>query len=57
MIRGEFIVPTDDRKPGVYPVGRAEDFPSMFDGGCAVVNLLYDVAAKRITAIACNGYA
>lgn len=59
MIQGELVLAStdEDGRPGVYPVGGVEDFPLIADGGCSVVNLLYDIAAKRITAITCNGYA
>src|SRR5471032_79553 len=56
MISGEFVV-FGGQKPGIFPVGREEDFPGIMDGGCGVVHLLYDIAAKRITEIGCNGVA
>lgn len=43
-------------KPRVYFVPE-DKFPSLFDGGCSVVNMLYDVDADRLVSIACNGVA
>ena len=58
MISGEYVLSfSADQKPGVYPVGREQDFPGISDGGCSVVHLLYDIATKRIAYIGCNGYA
>jgi hypothetical protein len=36
---------------------RVEDLPSIFDGGCMQVTILYSIPAKRILRVACNGYA
>jgi hypothetical protein len=59
MIRGEFLLFDafdSSKRPGIYIV--AEDgLPSVFDGGCSVVNLLYDLETARIVSISCNGIA
>jgi len=34
-----------------------DKFPSVFDGGCGVVNMLYDVDADRMVWLHCNGLA
>jgi|HubBroStandDraft_5_1064220.scaffolds.fasta_scaffold42369_3 hypothetical protein len=34
-----------------------DQFPGIFDGGCSVVNMLYDVEAERMVSISCNGVA
>jgi hypothetical protein len=41
-----------DRKIHIGP-----NHPIAVDGGCSVVNTLYDVEADRITSITCNGVA
>jgi hypothetical protein len=59
MIRGEFLLSDafdSSKGPGVYIV--AEDgLPVVSDGGCSVVNLLYDLKTARIVSINCNGIA
>jgi hypothetical protein len=59
MIRGELIMPFGSRmKPaGTYVVGSEKDFPMIFDGGCAVMHVVYDVEAGHIVSLRCNGVA
>jgi hypothetical protein len=57
VIRGEFVIPLPPDKPAGIYIGAESDFPGIMDGGCGVVNLLYDVKAARIVWIRCNGYA
>lgn len=59
MIRGEFVVPFGSgMKPaGVYMVKDATDFPIIDDGGCAVMQVVYDVEAEHIVSLKCNGLA
>lgn len=67
MIRGELVhapreCPQPVRDVGVFCAYQAgihlnEEFPSILDGGCGIVNLLYDPAARRIVWIRCNGVA
>jgi hypothetical protein len=59
MIRGELVRPMDSKmKPvGVYVVDSEKDFPVISDGGCSIVNLVYDVETTHIISLKCNGYA
>ena len=54
MIWGYFVL---SDKPGIYHVASRYNFPMINDGGCGVVQVLYDVEAKRIDVLACNGVA
>jgi hypothetical protein len=47
------------QRPGrVHPVSNAWEMPAgIDDGGCDEVHVLYDVAASRVTKVACNGLA
>lgn len=59
MIRGVLIVvmpPYLATRPGISIV-RKEDLPIVMDGGCAIINLLYDPAVARTVWIRCNGLA
>ena len=59
MIRGELVIPIGSKmKPaGVYVVDSEKDFPHIFDGGCAIVHVVYDVETARLISLKCNGYA
>jgi hypothetical protein len=59
MIRGELVRPMgSNMKPaGIYVVDSEKDFPLIFDGGCSIVNLVYDVETARLVSLKCNGYA
>jgi hypothetical protein len=35
----------------------ARDLPLIFDGGCSVVNLLFDLEADKVVKLSCNGRA
>jgi hypothetical protein len=65
MVRAEFTVFPEAKKVDgkteydtnpthVVPL---DQFPMISDGGCSVVNMLYDVDADRMASIACNGVA
>jgi hypothetical protein len=57
LIRGEFIARGLDKKTGIH-VLPISDFPlAPLDGGCAVVDLLYDPQAGRVLWIHCHGLA
>jgi hypothetical protein len=59
-IRGVFLspdLPSFRHKPGVYLSDGSSFIPVPMDGGCSVVNLIYDVQSTRIISIWCNGYA
>ena len=43
-------------KPGRQWIARREDAPGIFDGGCSVVNVSFDVRLSKIDAF-CNGLA
>ena len=42
-------------QPGRVWVSRPADFPIVFDGGCSVVNVVYDLKTQLFTQVACNG--
>lgn len=44
----------DGASPGVHIVSPAKA-PQILDGGCSVVNLVYDPAHKKVMALFCNG--
>lgn len=60
-----FDVPaTGDYVVGVYRPGiprrrwvKAEELPLVFDGGCSVVTVVFDVARDRVVSTKCNGVA
>ncbi|WP_242154433.1 hypothetical protein [Sphingomonas sp. BAUL-RG-20F-R05-02] len=33
------------------------DIPKIFDGGCSVVNVEYDLTARKVLSVSCNGFA
>jgi hypothetical protein len=53
----EFWKAASQQRPGrVHPVSNAWEMPAgIDDGGCDEVHVLYDVAAGRVTRVACNG--
>jgi hypothetical protein len=57
MIRGELALPIGSKmKPaGTYVVGSKREFPMIFDGGCAVMHIVYDVEVSRLVSLQCNG--
>jgi hypothetical protein len=55
VILGELVL-GGVRTPGVYMVRSRSDFPKIYDGGCAVVKLVYPVEKQTIVSIKCNGY-
>lgn len=65
MVRAEFTAFTgvdvvNDQAhydPPEVRVVPEDHFPVIFDGGCGVVNMLFDVAADRLVWIQCNGLA
>lgn len=52
VLVGEFVL--EDSSPGVHIIAPA-DAPRVLDGGCSVVNLVYDPAHKKVTSLFCNG--
>ncbi len=59
MIRGELVRSSiSEMKPaGIYIVRSQREFPVIFDGGCSVMHLVYDVEAGKIGSLQCNGLA
>ena len=56
MIRGELIA-FDAAQRGSVHITSEDKFPVIMDGGCGVVNLLYDVETAKTVSIGCNGLA
>jgi hypothetical protein len=52
MIQGEWVVSPEP--PSIHVVEESA-LPRIVDGGCGIVNLLYDVEDARIVYIYCNG--
>ena len=59
MLAGEFVELTiEGEKPaGIHIVATPKNFPVIYDGGCSVINVLYDVDAARLVSLTCNGRA
>jgi|SRR5581483_1245681 len=57
LILAEFVGLGGMYVAGIHLVASRRDFPVIFDGGCAIINLRYDADAKRIEKLACNGQA
>ena len=52
------VVAVYDNLTGAAPGRRwvtETDFPLVMDGGCGLISLSYDVAARRIEHVTCNG--
>ncbi|HEX3675203.1 MAG TPA: hypothetical protein VHU87_13100 [Rhizomicrobium sp.] len=59
-IRGVFLnpaLPSFRHRPGVYLSDGSGFIPAPMDGGCSVVNVIYDVQTAQVISIWCNGYA
>jgi hypothetical protein len=58
VILGELNVPFGSREqPGVHIVKNESGFPSIYDGGCAIIHLVYSVKQQKVVSIGCNGFA
>jgi hypothetical protein len=58
MIVGEFVMPVGARPAaGIYMVANEQQMPSIFDGGCTVVHVLYDARQSRLVFARCQGVA
>ena len=57
MIWGTFLLDTLRPPPPAVHIVAPEEMPVIQDGGCSVVNLLYDIREAKITAAFCNGLA
>jgi hypothetical protein len=56
MIRGE-LVAFDPGQRGSVHITSEDKFPVIMDGGCGVVNFLYDVQTAKFVSMGCNGLA
>ena len=56
MIRGEFVA-FDAAQRGSVHITSEDKFPVIMDGGCGVVNFVYDVQTGKTVSIGCNGLA
>lgn len=54
MIVGIFLLDVDHAGIKITDV---DNLPRVFDGGCEVINVKYDVRKKRVVEIFCNGVA
>lgn len=56
MIGGEFVLPVGpDMKPaGIYTVSSRKGSPTIFDGGCSVMRVTYDVEEDQIVSLQCK---
>ena len=52
MLMGEFVLGSD--APGVHIV-TPEKVPKIFDGGCSLIDLKYDVVMNVVVDVSCNG--
>ena len=59
IIAAEFLLLdlNNGKTPDAHIVSSEKDLPVIFDGGCSVINAVYDVEADRILSFACNGQA
>jgi hypothetical protein len=56
MIAGEFLrAPFGKGAAGVHVVQSRKDFPLIMDGGCGVINFVYDTDTGKMLAANCNG--
>lgn len=46
-----------DDPPGVIIVDKPDAFPMIFDGGCDVIHVTYDLATDEVLELFCNGVA
>lgn len=57
VVAGVYLLPpVHGRAPG-RRVDRWDHLPGIADGGCAQVNVLWDVARRRLVHVNCNGLA
>ncbi len=58
IVHGTFVLDGLLKRPAA-PINIVEeqDMPVILDGGCAIVNLQFDVQSKQVLSIFCNGEA
>lgn len=54
IVTGTFVA---QGEVGGIKIVKMKDQPQIFDGGCSVVNLKYEIDLKRVVSIFCNGSA
>lgn len=58
ILNGQFHLPWgDEEKPNTIHINDPDGPPMIFDGGCSVVNLRWNMRLKKLIAIWCNGVA
>jgi hypothetical protein len=58
VIFGELVTPSGSGfKSGIHVLGSKRELPTIWDGGCAVINLVYSPNRQKIVSIGCNGFA
>jgi len=57
ILEGVYDEGDDEGDGRVIIVDTAKKFPVIFDGGCEIIHLSYDVDARRLLSISCNGEA
>lgn len=57
-IVGEMVIPfgPPTKSVGIYVVGSKNEFPAIFNGGCAVLYLVYDIDTEQVISLKCGGY-
>ena len=60
LLLGEFLLPdmiSEKAAAGIRIVTSEKDFPEVFDGGCGVIHVEYDLSGARLISLTCNGQA
>jgi hypothetical protein len=55
IVFAELVVLGPAAPPGIHLVATIAAFPQISDGGCTIVNLIYDVDQDRVIGLRCNG--
>jgi hypothetical protein len=55
IVFAELVVLAPGAPSGTHLVATIADFPQISDGGCTVVNLIYDVDQDKVIGLRCNG--
>jgi hypothetical protein len=55
IVFAELVVLGPGVQPGTHLVSTIAGFPQISDGGCTVVNLIYDVDQDKVIGLRCNG--
>ncbi len=58
VISGEFLrLNFGEGAAGIHILSDRRKFPVIFDGGCGVINFVYDLDSGKILSVRCNGVA